>query len=84
MLTAPEGMGARGQESLLELARTQHLALPKGDVAEVVASRAALMAPEGFQLSVIDKAPLLHQPSIAVRLYCSRSEGIGNGFRFPL
>ena len=60
MLTALEGMGARGQESLLELARTQHLALPKGDVAEVVASRAALMAPEGFQLSFIDKVPLLH------------------------
>ena len=59
MLTAPDGVGARSQQPLLEVARTQHLALPEGDVPEVLAGRTALVTFEGFKVSVINKAPLL-------------------------
>ena len=72
-------MGPRSQETSLQVARPQHLALPQGDVTEVVACRTAFLALEGIQLTVIDKPPLLHGSSAAVHQYYLSSCGIGNG-----
>ena len=84
MFTAPVRVGSRGQQTLSEVAGTKHLALTKSHVSEVIAGGTTLVAPEGLKLPIVDKSPLLHQLSIAVRLYCYRSEGVGSGFRLPL
>ena len=84
MLTAPVRVGSRGQQTLSEVAATQHLALTQDSESEIAAGWATLVAPEGLKLPIVDKSPLLHQLSIAVRLYCYRSEGVGSGFRLPL
>ena len=62
-----------------EGARAQHLALAESDAAEVIAGRTALMPREGLKVSVIDKAPRLHQPSLTEPTYYSRSERFCNG-----
>ena len=67
-----------------EVAGTKHLAPTKSHVSEVIAGGTTLVAPEGLKLPIVDKIPLLHQPSIAVSLYYIKSDGIGNGFRLPL
>lgn len=53
-------MGPWSQETLLQVARTQHLALPEGDVTEVMAGRTAFVILEGCEVSAVHKAPLRH------------------------
>ena len=61
MLAGLEGMGARSEQGLSQVAATQHLALAQDGESEMAAGRTALVPFEGLKLSVIDKAPLLHQ-----------------------
>ena len=61
MLTALEGVGSRGQQSLSEMAGGLHLALAQDSESEMAIGRAALMAPEGLKLPIVDKTPLPHQ-----------------------
>ena len=60
MLTASKELGTGSQEPLLEVTTTKDLALTKGHVPEVMTGGAALETFEAFQLTVIDKGPLLH------------------------
>ena len=84
MFAALQWMGARSEQGLSQVAATQHLALAQDGESEMAAGRTALVPFEGLKLSVVQETPLLHRPSLAVRLYYSRSEGIGIGFRLPL
>ena len=69
---------------LPEVAAHHRVAMLVNAIGEVLAGHADHPALPVLQVALVDKIPLLHQPSIAVRLYYSRSEGIGNGFRLPL
>ena len=61
MFAALQWMGARSEQGLSQVAATQHLALAQDGESEMAAGRTALVPFEGLKLSVIDKAPLLHQ-----------------------
>ena len=61
MFAALQWMGARSEQGLSQVAATQHLALAQDSESEMAAGRTALVPFEGLKLSVIDKAPLLHQ-----------------------
>ena len=69
---------------LPEVAAHHRVAVLVDAVNEVLAGHADHAAFPVLQLALVDKIPLLHQSSIAVRLYYSGSEGVGNGFRLPL
>ena len=60
VLTATNELRTRSQETLLEVTGTEHLALSKGDVPKVMTGGTAPKTFEAFQLTVIDKGPLLH------------------------
>ena len=68
MLTAPEGVGAGSQQALPQVAASKDLALTQRHVSEVMAGRTALVTFERLQLSVIDKAPLLHPISASTHV----------------
>ena len=61
MFAALQWMGARSEQGLSQVAATQHLALAQDGESEMAAGRTALVPFEGLKLSVIDKAPPLHQ-----------------------
>ena len=69
---------------LLEVAAHHRLAVLINAIDEVLAGHADHAAFPVMQVSVIDKTPLLHRVSLAVRLYCLGSEGIVSEVRLPL
>jgi len=60
VLASTQELRSRGKEPPLEATSTQHLALSKGRVAEVLTSGAALHPAEALKLTVISECPVLH------------------------
>ena len=65
---------------LPEIAAHHRVAVLVDAVGEVLAGDADHIAFPALQFAFVQETPLLHDSSKAVRLYCFRSRGIGNGF----
>ena len=59
-LAFPDELSTSGQQSLLELASAERLALTKSDVPEVVTRCTAPVSSKGLKVSLVYEPPLLH------------------------